>query len=74
LKRNAFRLHVAQVFFALAQALRIQLLCVGSYSQWVLGETQLFQAAFKHATSLCFVFGGKGGGGEAWRKVGEAHL
>ena len=72
LKRTAFRLHVAQVVFALAQTLRIQLvLCVGSYSQWVLGKTQLFQAAFKHAMSFSFVCWGKG---EAWRKVGGAHL
>jgi len=64
------------VFFALAQTLRILLvLCVGSYSQWVLGKTQLFLEAFKHSVFVCFVFlGARGEGGEAWRKVREAHL
>ena len=62
-----------QCVFALAQTLRMQLvLCVGSYSQLVLGKTQLFLAAFKHAMLVCFAFWGQGG--EAWRKVGEAHL
>jgi len=52
------------VFFALAQTLRMQLvLCVGSYSQLVLGKTQLFLAAFKHAMLVCFAFWGQGGRG-----------
>ena len=68
------------MFFALAQTFRIQLvLCVGSYSQWVLGKTQLFLAAFKHAMFVCSAFWwqvGEGGrhGGRSERHILRARL
>ena len=76
LKRNAFRLHVAQVFFALAQTLRIELvLCV--LARIHTGSFVKHNYSWLPSSMQCSFFfgGGQGGeGGEAWRKFGEAHL